>query len=194
MIAFKNKHSYHDVLLNIPYSGISLALAIHDRRPYITNGSKPATFVGSMRSGVGIPYDINTKSGVALASDFAQSLLQSFQKKGNSITHLNITHNETTDAVLQKLISSAEPLKLYLSIHEWKTDTYINVDLYCNINLKVYDQSGNCLAEKSIITERENHGGSFWNPVKHARKVAPRAFKIKTELLLDAPEIKKALS
>ena len=193
MFAFSNRHAYHDTVVSLPYTGNSrVAISVHDRRHYVTDGSKHPNFVGSMRSGVGIPYDISTKTKLALAEDMLGSLAASFGRKGFQVEKANASHTESPETVLGRLHGQSADRKIIMTLYEWKTDTYMNADLFCFVTLQVFDAGNNLLGESSIKAEREGYGGSFWNPVKHARRVAPKAFKLKMDALFGHENIRKA--
>tara|TARA_A100001037_G_C14924371_1_gene533143 strand:+ start:189 stop:476 length:288 start_codon:yes stop_codon:yes gene_type:complete len=43
-------------------SRVTVAVAMHDRRPYIVSGDKAGNFVGLQRAGFGTPCDLTTES------------------------------------------------------------------------------------------------------------------------------------
>ncbi len=193
MFAFGNKHPYHEAEVTTPLkSSRPIALAVHDQRHYVVDGSKSGTFCGSLRSGVGIPYDISTKSGKTLAEDILEVTGKAIEKNGNKLVKVVTRSGLIKDAVIAELVKTQAPRALYVDILEWKTDTYVKADLYCLINLQVLDNDGNVLAENSVKASREPFGGSFWNPKKAAKKGALKALKIKMEELLNHPDILKA--
>jgi hypothetical protein len=81
---------------------------------------------------------------------------------------------------------------LLLTLHEWKSDTYMNVGLTYDVTLAVLERAGIVLAERRL-SGRDNLGGSFWNPPAHARDAVPRAFKAKIEELLNDAAVVAAL-
>ncbi|HOV12644.1 MAG TPA: hypothetical protein PLL90_12865 [Bacteroidales bacterium] len=188
MFAFGNKHPYHEVGISTQIkSPQAIALAVHDQRHYVANGTKKATYCGSLRSGVGIPYDITTKSGKPLADDVLEVISHALQKNGNSVHQVTTQPGKSKETILAELTATQAPHGLYISIQEWKTDTYMNADLYCLVLLQVLDNNGNVLAENNVKASREAFGGSFWNPKKAAKKGALKALKMKLEALINHP-------
>ena len=172
MFAFANKHPYHEVVMSTEIkSNNPLAIAIHDQRHYVVDGSKSATFVGSLRSGVGIPYDITTKSGKPLADDMLEVAGRAIEKNGVKLHKVVTRSGLSKEDVVAELKKTQAPRSLYFNIMEWKTDTYMKADLYC----------------------REGFGGSFWNPKKAAKKGSLKAVKLKMEALVNDPNILKAI-
>lgn len=193
MFAFSNKHPYHEVVMSTDIkSSNPIALAIHDQRHYVLDGSKSATFCGSLRSGVGIPYDITTKSGKPLADDMLEVIGRAIEKNGIKLHKVATRSGLTKDAVVAELKKTQADRSLYINILEWKTDTYMKADLYCLVNLQILDNNGNVVAENSVKASSEGFGGSFWNPKKAAKKGALKALKMKMEALLNAPNVLKA--
>jgi hypothetical protein len=194
MLAFANKHPYHEVVISTQIkSNDPIAIAIHDQRHYVVNASKSATYIGNMRSGVGIPYDINTKSDKPLADDFVGVIKHAMEKTGNKLFIIPTRSGLSKEQVLSELAKTQAKRRIYFDIREWKTDTYMKADLYCLLHLYVFDQNNTILAETSVKANAEGYGGSFWNPKKAAKKGALKAVKFKLEALLNDKVIVKAL-
>lgn len=193
MFAFGNKHPYHEVVISTQIKSSSpVAIAVHEQRPYVVNASKLSTFCGSMRSGVGIPYEITTKSGKPLAEDMLEIILTAFSKAGVKAIPVTTRSGLSKQAFVDELKKAEAARSIYISILEWKTDTYMNASLYCLLHLEVYDSSGNLIAENSVKSSGDNFGGSFWNPKKAAKKGSLKAMKLKLEALLNEPSVIKA--
>ena len=169
MFAFGNKHPYDEVSIGCKIlSSKKIAIAVHDQRSYVLDSSKVPSYCGNMRSGVGIPYDITTKSGNPVATEMDSIIFNALVKCGNSVQKITTSPQQKTDQVIENLkITDADRL-IYIKILEWKTDTYMKADLYCLINLFVYNPDGELLAETTVKASREPFGGSFWNPKKAA--------------------------
>jgi hypothetical protein len=194
MFAFGNKHPYHEVVISTQIkSNNPIAIAVHDQRHYVVNASKSATFIGSMRSGVGIPYDITTKSDKPLADDFLGIIKQAMEKAGNKLNIVLTRSGLSKEDVYSELLKTGAPRSIYMDIREWKTDTYMKADLFCLLNLYVMNEKGETIAETSVKANAEAYGGSFWNPEKAAKKGALKAVKLKLEALLNDKVIVKAL-
>jgi hypothetical protein len=189
MFAFKNKHQYNDIDFNLAVLGSNskIAIAVHDQREDVKTG-KPVSFVGYMRSGVGIPYPITTESGNALAVDITNDLVKSFSKHGFSAVSVITSHTETHEQVIEKLKATASDKTVILHLETWNSDCYQMVWLNYKMVLQVYDGSGKFLGQK-MLEGTQDLGGSMWNPPKHAKKVIPPAFKQKMEELFNSPEI-----
>ena len=191
--AVGNRHRYDSVTAHINMSGDrTVAAATHDQREYVRTGDKSPTFVGLQRGGYGNPFDVNTASGEALATDMTNSIVSSLAAKGFRTTAVIVTPEASEKVALEKLRETSAERLLLLTLLEWKTDTFNNTALTYDVSLKVFDQNGSELARKTI-QGRDHLGGSFWNPPSHAKKVVPSAFAQKLEILFSDPEIERSL-
>lgn len=193
MFAFKNRHQYHDLDMNLAVSANSrIIVAVHDQRAEVISNERAPDYTGLMRSGVGIPFPISTKSGNSLATDMAASISKALVKKGCQVTTAAASPTENHQQVLDRLKSLNAGKIVILHVEAWNNDCYQMV--WCNYNLvlQVYDETGKFLAQK-MLKGTDELGGSMWNPAKHARKAVPPAFIKKTEELFGSPEIMAAL-
>ena len=191
--AVGNKHRYHDVIANVNVSdSIGAGIATHDQREYVISGKKNPNFVGLSRGGYGNTFDVGTVSGRNLADDMTEAITSSLSKKGYKAIPVIVSYSDDQNAVLEKLKATEARRLILLTLHEWKSDTYTNTALIFNLTLKVFDQSGQVLADKQI-QGRDNLKGSVMNPPKHAKKVVPIAFRQKIEELFNDPAVEKNL-
>jgi hypothetical protein len=191
--AVGNRHRYDSVTVDINMSSErNVAAATHDQRPYVRLDDKSPTFVGLSRGGYGNPFDVNTASGEALATDMTNSILSSLAAKGFRATAVIVTPEASEKVALEKLQETGAERLLLLTLLEWKSDTFEGTALIYDVSLKVFDQLGSELARKAL-QGRDDLGGSFWNPPGHAKKVVPSAFAQKLEILFSDSEIERAL-
>ena len=186
--AVGNKHNYSDATPNIKGTqGNKLELGVQDQRVYILSGDKPASFVGLSRGGFGNPFNVETESGNALSADFSKAVLKALEKKGVQVTEINIPPQMNQADVVKNLTQSGNKA-VFISIKEWKSDTYQNTSLNYDIQVQVIDKSGKILAKNSI-SGKDNLGGDFINPPGYAKKAVPPAFQAKLEQLFSDPDI-----
>jgi hypothetical protein len=186
--AVGNKHNYSDSTPNIKGTqGNKLDLGAQDQRLYVLSGDKPAAFVGLSRGGFGNPFNVETESGQPLSDDFTKAVSRALSKKGVQVTEINIPIRMDQGDVIRKLTQSGNKA-VFISIKEWKSDTYQNTSLNYDIQVQVIDKSGKVVAVKSI-SGNENLGGDFINPPGHAKRVIPPAFQTKLEVLFSDPAI-----
>jgi hypothetical protein len=191
--AVGNRHAYYNVLAEPTVSGSgALGVATHDQRPYVVAGGKDPQFVGLQRGGYGNPFDVRTAHDRPLADDITQALANSLNRKGFQAVPIVLTASDSADAVRAKLAQSETPRVALLTLHEWKSDTYMNTALLYDVTLRVVDRRGQVLGEKRI-QGRDDLGGDVWNPPAHAKQAVPRAFKTKVEELLGDEAIGRAL-
>jgi hypothetical protein len=186
--AVGNKHNYSDSAPNIKGTlGNKLGLGTQDQRVYVISGDKSAAFVGLSRGGFGNPFNVETESGKPLADDITNAVSRALSKKGVQVTEISIPLQMDQADVVKKLTQSGNKA-VFISIKEWKSDTYQNTALNYNIQVQVIDMSGKVIAQKSI-SGNDNLGGDFINPPGHAKRVIPPAFQAKLELLFSDPAI-----
>lgn len=191
--AVGNKHTYHDVILDIEGSGSeTLAVSTIDLRVYVKNGDKTPDFVGLQRGGFGNPFDVTTASGKSLAEDINNTLETSLNKQGFNVIPVIASNTDTITNVITKMTGSGANRMLLLILNEWKSDTYNNTALIYNVTLRVMNDAGNKLVEKSIAG-RDDLGGDLINPPSHAKKAVPAAFKQKLEALINDEKVLAAL-
>ena len=191
--AFGNKHSYHQVHLNLHYGGDSqMAVATHDQRPYVVSGDKQSNFVGLQRGGYGNPFDVTTASGKPLAEDMTAVIVQSLSSKGFTSTPVMMPPAASYEYV-RKYLEKEHPHRfLLINLIEWKSDTYQNTALIYNVDFQVFDAKGTKLASKNVAG-KDDLRGSFWDPPGHAKRVIPTAFKALFEQVLNDSNISGAL-
>jgi hypothetical protein len=154
--------SYADAAVNIQgatVSNVALALGVQDRRPYVVSGNKPEKFVGLQRGGFGNPFDVNTSSGSAVASDLRDSIARGLKAKGYNVTAVSLAPADSNDAVKRKLADARGKRSALVVINELKSDSYMNSSVAYNMTLTVLDERGNAVATHSVRGE-DNVSGS----------------------------------
>lgn len=191
--AIGNTYSYHDVVADmIPSGDKTISISTHDQREYVVSGKKQPSFIGLQRGGYGNPFNVNTESGKALAEDMTNALAVSLSKKGFKCIPVVVLQSENANTIMQKFKDTSSDFFVLLTLNEWKSDTYTNVALIYDVNLKIYNKTGAILAERSL-KGNENLGGNFFNPPAHAKEVVPAAFKQKIEQLFNDAKIVNAV-
>jgi len=186
-------HRYHDAVADLSYQGDTrVAVATRDARPYILNADKSPTFVGLQRGGYGNPFDVDTESGQPLAFDMTASIAASLSRQGFQVVAVTAPPAGDEADFLAKLAESGAERLLLLTLTQWKADAYQNTALLYDVLLQVRGADQSVLAEKRLEGQ-DNLGGSFWNPVAHAREAVPIAFSRKLKELLDDPAVAAAL-
>jgi hypothetical protein len=190
--AVGNKHNYSDASPNIKGTqGNKLGLGVQDQRVYVLSGEKSASFVGLSRGGFGNPFNVETESGNPLSDDFSKAVAKALSKKGVQVTEVSIPLRMDQSDVIKNLTQSGNKA-VFITIKEWKSDTYQNTALNYDVQIQVIDKAGKVVAKKSI-SGSENLGGDFINPPGHAKRVVPPAFQSKLEQLFSETDISSHL-
>jgi len=109
----------------------SVNLNVGDERSFVVTGSKDPSFIGLYRSGLGIPYDVNTEDNKPLAKVVEKSLMQ-------ELSALGFVKNGVDKKTLR------------VTINKWRFEGYQNTDFEYDINIKVLDAFGKEIAESTL--------------------------------------------
>jgi len=183
---------YSEASVNVPMvaaSNVTLALAVQDRRPYVVSGNKPEKFVGLQRGGFGNPFDVNTSSGAAVASDLRDSIAKGFKAKGYSVTPVTVAPGDDSDTLKRKLAEPRAKRAALVVLNELKSDSYMNSSVAYNMTLTVLDERGSVVASNSVKGE-DNVSGS--GMIADESKIT-QAVANKLEQLFADPRIGAAL-
>ena len=146
--------TYNYAEMPIAMQGVSttgtVAIAVHDTRPYVISGGKQPTFVGLARGGYGNPFDVNTESGGPLAIEIRDALARALKARGATAIPVAVPFADTNTAARARLLETKAQRQILLTLREWKTDTMMSTDLHYDTTLAVFDQAGNQLAHHSL--------------------------------------------
>ncbi|HEU0196056.1 MAG TPA: hypothetical protein VFQ88_02425 [Nevskiaceae bacterium] len=192
--AIGHKQDFSNLPAALTYTGNdTLAVAVDDRRPYVLDDDKPASFVGLQRGTYGVPFNVLTQSGAPLAVDMSRSLAATFDAAGFSAEIVPTVIGEDAGDARARLLVARPHRGVLLTLDQWETDTYKRGTLKYALTLAVYDTTGKTLAAERT-QGREELGGSLINPAGHARTAVEAAFKRMLSALLDTPAVAKALA
>ena len=124
----------------------TVAIAIQDRREYVVSGGKPETFVGLIRSRVGIPFDVHTTSTEPLATDLGNALVATFAFHKVRATYVRVAPEESPDQVMSNLRKAGAQKSLVITLLEWRTDTYQTTRMDFQFRAELFDATGRSLA------------------------------------------------
>jgi hypothetical protein len=120
----------------------SVDVTVTDKRPYIVDGEKPASYIGTYRGGFGNPFNVNTADNVPFADllkdDIAKELAALGFGKPNGTK------------------------KLLVDIRQWKFDAYQNAKFNYILDVKVIDATDANLAESSVEGKDIYIQGTVW--------------------------------
>lgn len=188
--AYGQTYRYDDVTLQLasaPTRG-SVAVGVHDLRPYVVSGGKPEKFVGLMRGGFGNPFDVNTETGGPLAIEMRDAIAKGLRAKGLTVLPVVVNPSDGAAGVKSKLAASGAPRLLLVTLDEWKSDTMMNTALIYNVSLAVLDAKGETLAINRSVG-RDNLGSLGLSPGPGITAGFVRRF----EALFDDPKIAAAM-
>jgi len=149
--AIGNKYDYRAVPPELlARSSAAVAVGVHDKRLYIVTNDKRPDFVGLQRGGFGNPFDVTTRSGGALADDFAQSIVDALGKNGVEAKTVVLSSQVGRMSALQTMAGAGAERAIFVTLDEWKSDNFMNVALIYNLSAEVLDSQGRVLAETRL--------------------------------------------
>jgi hypothetical protein len=181
----------------IPYSSQSIALqgvssagtvavAVHDMRPYVLSGNKPEKFVGLMRGGFGNPFDVTTASGAPLAGEMRDALVASLKKRG--ITATSVTPPPGDPARAKAMLADTNARRrILVTLREWKSDSMMNTSLIYDVQLEVLD--GRTTLATASIRGDDNIGSVGLSPAPSVTENFVKRF----DRLFDHEKVRAAL-
>lgn len=151
--AIGNKYDYQiaraEVAAPAP-APADLAVAVVDLRPYVLDRDKTPDFVGLQRGGYGNPFDVTTKSGAPLASEFTQLLQRSFARDGVLPPALVLTAGAPAADIQSAFAATKASRLLLVEMREWKSDVFAQVTMHWDLTGRVYDRNGATLGEDRV--------------------------------------------
>lgn len=145
--AFGNKITYSGARPDIVMHGDkSVAVAVHDQRPYVIAGDKGPQFVGLLRSMYGIPYNVNTPNDVPLADEMAKVIADALAARGFKTTTVRIGFDKSRHAAQEMMQQAGTERGVLVTLKQWETDTYFGTSLEYDVRVTVFGQDGQELA------------------------------------------------
>lgn len=129
--------------LSSPAAG-SIAVVTIDARPYVTDGSKPASFIGTDRGQYSNTVDVVTASGRPLADEVTDLVVRGYAARGSQAVAASVPPKGGEAAMLAAAKGQGEKV-VAVTIREWRTDAYTRVKLTWNLEAAVYGASGEAL-------------------------------------------------
>jgi hypothetical protein len=144
--------SYSDLpvaMQGVAASG-TIAVAVHDQRPYITSKQKEESFAGLQRGGYGNPFDLKTPNNTPLAAEMRDSLVKALKARGANAVPVAASPFEPTSAVRTKVLATKARRSALVVLREWKTDTQMRTDFSYDTTVHVLDEGGRELASHTV--------------------------------------------
>ena len=193
--AVGNVYNFTDTRADIKYSlasGKNAAVATHDQRADVVKEICDPSYVGMQRAGFGNPWRVHTASGLPFADDVTKAVAESLSAKGYRTIPVFVMAADERSRVMDLMRAKKADRNLLFIVKKWESDTYTNIGLTYEIELKVFDEKLNKLGEISAA-ESKTIPGSVWDPPSAARREIPLAFKQILENLLNDQKIRMAL-
>lgn len=169
---------------------VVLLFAVDDQRPYVVSGEEPPNFVGEQRSGYGIPFNVTTTDKKPFAEVVQETVRRDLEAAG-----FDVSASSSKAADVKSAVSAANARRaLAVTMREFKSDTYNNINFDYDFEAIVYDAAGNELARNKVAGEEELLG-SLMNPAKAAKQKVPQQFYATIHRLITGdPKIVQALT
>jgi hypothetical protein len=154
------KVNYVDDHAKLNYAGQgSIVVITRDERPYVLDGDKKPQFVGVMRGGFGIPFDVMNLSGNPLADDISTSLATALKGAGFDATVDIPPAGETAEQSIARVAAKSPGHIIVVRLSNLRTDGYGSMIWYEEANFSLYDQAGTL--QHSIDTKLRKEIGSL---------------------------------
>jgi hypothetical protein len=154
---------FDNLKINLPIYD-SMAIAVWDQREQVIRKSEKPTFIGCYRSMAGAKWTVNTKSGMPLAEDISSFISSTFQSYGCIVSKIPTNFEQTEAEILTKMKASKASKYLLIKINKFYTDGFAPYNLYIDFKLKVLNNDGELLKEKTYIEEMTLNGlNAFYN-------------------------------
>src|SRR5262245_29147390 len=145
------QHTYDDARLRLYQRGShSVAVATRDERAYVVGGEKAPDFTGVQRSGLGVPFDVTTRSGRPLADDFTAVILRALGEHGYGAQAVAAPPGQPLQQTMAALAATRAQRLMVVRMFEWKADTYQSVGLRYHLVLDVFDEDGRPLGQSMV--------------------------------------------
>jgi hypothetical protein len=163
-----------------------IAVGVLDKRPYVLNGQKELTYVGTVRGGFGNPWDMSTQSGEPLSRDIASAISSGLRNAGTVAEVIALSFNIGKMQAVRDLLRSRPDRALLVVVREWRGDTYARAGFFVDVEAIVYDQAGKELGRSSSSHKEIGSGdGTVISPEDAAKNHLSR--------LLNAPAVSSVL-
>jgi hypothetical protein len=188
--AVGNQYDYQDADVALPIAGTGdLGVGVIDNRAYVLNSDKDPDFIGAQRGGYYNPFNVKTVRGQSLTEDMADSLGAALRNSGYEVTSLQVSSPDAS-IIASAIAENGKARNIVLTVTEWKTDIYMNMNLHYNLALQVISKHGSVLAANHSQGSEIIGGGGLEG--QNAR-TATAAFETKIGRLFNSPEILASL-
>jgi hypothetical protein len=188
IIRLDDKANFADVWPTIEYETDStVAVGVHDQRPYVINGEKSPTYAGTVRGWVGNPWNVHTESNKPLSNDIAIAIVSGFMHVGKQAKTVTIPFSDDHQAALEKLKQLGTKKIVIVTLREWRIDIYRSQGFLIDAILRVYDREGNEIAQSAVSHKNIDSGDGTVESIY-------RAARLYLGMLLNDTKVKAVLA
>ncbi|WP_281240063.1 hypothetical protein [Flavobacterium praedii] len=184
--AVNRKVKYDGVKLDL--TGIktkNIDLALLDHREAVIDGSRKPDFVGYMVSGAGIHWPMGTLSKNNLMDDLSNNLVNSLDKYNVKVTNVITKWQDDEKTIKSKLLALNGDIKIFFVFNQLNTNGYGIQFLYYNINVYIYNKSGELLKHKVIVGKDKLGGNIAFGPCSFETYMPKSMSKLFEDILND---------
>jgi hypothetical protein len=192
------KANFADSWPTIEYeSGTTVAVGVHDQRPYIIDGEKSPTYTGTVRGVWGNPFDVNTQSDKHLSDDIASAVVSGLMRVGMQAVSVPISVSDDDKAAIGKLKKLGAQKIVLITLREWRSDTYRSDGFFIDAALRVHDGEGKELANSNTSHKNVGSGDgsveSIYDAAQSYLSMLLNDIKVKTVLSYKLTDKEKQL-
>jgi hypothetical protein len=169
-----------------------VAVAVHDQRPDVVDGSEDLDYVGMQRAGFGNPWDVTTESGNALAEDWARTVVDALHRGGFAGEVVSTSPAQAHLEVVSRLRATRADALVLFTVHAWHSDTFGDTTVHRDVVLEVIEPSGRLLAVVRSGGDRELYYLGL-DEAGNAEREVPRTFQKTLEWMFANVRVQHAL-
>ena len=169
-----------------------VAVAVHDQRPDVVDGSEDVDYVGMQRGSYGNPWDVTTRSGNALAEDWARTVVDALQRGGFASEVVSTSPSQSHVEVVSRLRDTRADALMLFTVHAWHSDTFGDTTVHRDVVLEVIEPSGKLLA----VTRSGGDRALYYlglDEAGNADREVPRTFQKTLEWMFANARVQRAL-
>ena len=170
-----------------------VAVGVVDQRQPILSGAKSDNFVGLVRSGFGVPYDVLTHTKAPLANDLAYSFSLTLEFSGLATDVLELSSVTNVDESQARLMDFDANRYLLVILNEWRSNTYSRTEFNYNIDLIVFSSDGAEVLQKTFSGSEVGSDSSF-SPKERNTVVLSKIYLETLQKIFDDAEVTAALT
>jgi hypothetical protein len=188
-------HRYDKIAPHIEARGFGKIIVVtREQRPDVISGKHQPQYVGTVRSMYSDPWEVVTGSGRPLAQDISSAVCNAVFSKGYECLPL-VSGPAEVQLEVDYLIKKHAPVRiLFFKLDQWESDIYSKTTLDYNLALDVWNGRGQDMTSVRVKGKDVLPVVTYFNPAQNASIVVPQTMQKYLEMLLNSPQVSKALS